>query len=102
MGKNLSKAVIWLVIHIIAFFVLVWAFLGLSPADTYHKIVERAISLKNGTISATNSVAKTAGSMGRVADHHLNEANDRIHGKDPYADYNSTLDTTVRQGTGQQ
>ncbi len=101
MGKNISKAIIWFVIHAIAFFVLTWVLLGMGPLETYNKIASRVISLKNGTITATNSVAKTAGSMGRVANHHLNEANDRINGKDPYQDYNSTLDANVRQGINQ-
>lgn len=101
MGKNISKAIIWLVVHAIAFFVLVWILLGMGPSETYHKIAARVMSVKNGTVAATNSITKTAGDMGRVANHHLNEANDRIHGKDPYQDYNSTLDANVRQGNNQ-
>lgn len=101
MGKNILKAIIWLVIRAISFFVLVWILLGMGPSETYHKIAARVISLKNGTISATNSIAKTAGDMGRVANYHLNEANDRIHGKDPYQDYNSTLDANIRQEINQ-
>ncbi len=101
MGKKISKTIIWLVVHIIAFFILVWILLGMGPFETYQRIVNRVVSFANGTIAATNNITKTAGDMGRVANHHLNEANDRINGKDPYQDYNSTLDANVRQRNNQ-
>lgn len=93
MGKKLSKACTHLIVYIVIFFALVWILLGLTPSQTYHQIVNRAIS-------ATNVATKTAGDMGRVANHHLNEASDRIHGKDPYQDYNNALDARVRQDSG--
>lgn len=96
--KNISKAIVWLVVRAIAFFVLVWIFLGMNPTETYQKIADRAVSLKNGTFSFSQSLSKTASSMNRVADHHLNEAAERTDGVDPYQRYNSTLDHNTRSG----
>lgn len=96
--KNISKAIVWLVVHTVIFFVLVWIFIGMNPTETYRKIADRAISLKNGTFSFSQSLSKTAASMKRVSDHHLNEAAERTDGIDPYQRYNSTLDQKTRSG----
>lgn len=96
--KNISKAIVWLVVRTIAFFVLVWIFIGMNPTETYRTIADRAMSLKNGTFSFSQSLSKTANSMKRVANHHLNEAAERTDGIDPYQRYNSTLDQKTRSG----
>ena len=102
MVKNLTKALVWLVVRAIAFFVLVWIFLGMAPTETYQQIVNRVTSLKNGTASFTQSVTKTGASMGRVGQHHLNEMNDRTNGIDPYQRHNDSLDAQVRKDFGVQ
>lgn len=100
MGKNLAKAFVWFAVHAIAFFLLVWILLGMSPMDTYGQMANRFLSIKNGTFAFSQSVAKTGRSMGKVGNHHLNEMNDRINGKDPYQDYNNSLDSKVRNDFG--
>ena len=101
MLKNLSKICIWFIVRAFIFFVLVWILLCINPTDTYNRIYQRAIALKNGTFSFSQSLSHTARNMGKVADYHLKEAAERIDGKDPYQDYNSTLDRNIRQDFNQ-
>lgn len=102
MVKFLTKALVWFVVHAIAFFVLVWVLLGMGPQETYQQIVNRVISFQNGTASFSQSLAKTGASMGRVGQHHLNEMDDRTNGIDPYQRHNSTIDANTRRDFGAQ
>ncbi len=94
--KNISKGCVWLVVHIIAFVLVAWIFLGMTPTETYQRFIMRMQSYRAGTVSFTSDLAKTGARMGQVADHHLNEAAERIDGHDPYERYNQSLDEKVR------
>lgn len=95
--KKLTKALVWFGVYAIAFILLAWLLLGLTPTQTVQTSYSNVMNLIHGTKSLSRSVAKTAGSMSNVAQHHLNEAAERIDGKDPYEDYNATIDSKVRQ-----
>ncbi len=99
--KNISKALVWLVVHIIAFVLIAWIFLGLTPTETYQKFVARMQSYRAGTFTFTSDLANTGSRMGAVANHHLNEASERIDGHDPYERYNQGLDNNVRRDFNQ-
>ncbi len=98
--KNLSKAFVWLCVHAVAFVLLAWLLLGLTPTQTVNKSYDNILGLINGTRSFGRSLTKTAGSMSSVAQHHLNEAAERIDGKDPYEKYNSQIGQKVLNDFG--
>lgn len=95
--KKLSKTIVWLCVHIVAFILLVWLLLGLTPTQTVQVSHHNIINMINGTKGFGKSVARTAERMSDVAQHHLNEAAERIDGKDPYENYNATLDARVHK-----
>lgn len=93
--KKLTKALIWFCVHAIAFILLAWLLLGLTPTQTVQTSYDNIMGLINGTKNFSRGVTKTAGSMSNVAQHHLNEAAERIDGKDPYENYNANISNKV-------
>ncbi len=92
------RILVRLVFYALVFIVLAWLLLGLTPTQTVQTSMKNIINIVYGTKSFTRSLSQTAGSMGDVARHHLNEAAERVDGKDPYAGFNAGLDAQV-QGT---
>lgn len=93
--KNISKAFVWLMIHFIAFVLVAWIFLGITPTEIYQRFVERMQSFRTGIYPS--DLMKTASRMGQVMDHHLNEASERIDGHDPYERYNQNLNNKIQK-----
>lgn len=92
-GK-LIKGCIKLLIYAVIFTVLVWIFLGLSPKSTWYHFnrqIDRVISF---VTASTNNISSTASDMANVARYHLDQASDRIDGKDPY----ENIDNRLMQG----
>lgn len=98
--RKLIKFCTWLIVHIIAFVVIAWIFLGMTPTETYQKFVYRMHSIRSGTSTFASDLSKTGASMGRVANQHLGEAAERIDGRDPYERQNSIIDQKVRSDFG--
>lgn len=95
--KKLTKALIWFCVHAIAFILLAWLLLGFTPTQTVETSYGNIMNLVSGTKGFSRTVGKTAGSMSNVAQHHLNEAAERIDGKDPYEKYNANIAEKVNQ-----
>ncbi len=99
LGK-IFKALVWLTVHIIVYVLLTWVFLGIGPKETYHKFIQQMNAYRSGAFTFSSDFATTTSKFGRVANHHLNEASERIDGIDPYDRHNSQLDQKVRQDFG--
>lgn len=89
--KVLWKLIVYVVVIYLVFMALAWAFLGSYPRETWSISKLRLNNAWSFVTGATNDVSKTARDMSNVAQKHLNEAKDRIDGKDPYEDYNRSL-----------
>ncbi len=88
------RIVVRLTFYALVFIVLAWLLLGLTPTVTVRTSMRNISNLMN----FTRDISRTASNMGDVARHHLNEASERIDGKDPYEDFNATLDEKTRRG----
>ena len=89
--KMLWKLAVYIVVIYLVFMVLAWALLGSYPRETWGITKLRLNNAWYTVTGASHEVSKTARDMSNVAQKHLNEANDRYHGKDPYEDYNKSL-----------
>ncbi len=102
--KGLIKFLILAVFKIAVFFIIfmlcAWALLGMTPSETWTTTVSRISSLTGGIVNFGHDTMDTAGRMKGVAQYHLNQAAERIDGKDPYEDYNKALDQKVQQDMG--
>lgn len=80
-------------LYIFAFIMLVWVFLGIPPTDSLKTANDRVWSAYQFMAKGTflDDITKTAGDMKRVANRELNQAAERIDGKDPYEDFNNQL-----------
>lgn len=88
---KLIKLCINIAIVIIILMALAWLFLGLTPRQSYERAKAHINSWIHGAGSISQSVQNTADSMADTAKSRLNEAADRINGKDPYEEYNNRL-----------
>ena len=88
---KLIKECIRLVIYAVVFVLLAWIFLGLSPRSTWNRFLTQAGHVTSFVTGSARNVSETASDMANVAKYHLNEASDRIDGKDPYEDFNNRL-----------
>lgn len=89
-GK-LIKGCVRLAVYAVVFTLLAWIFLGLSPRDTWNRFLKQVNYVTSFVTGSARNVSETASSMANVAKHHLNEAADRIDGKDPYEGFNNRL-----------
>ena len=101
MGKKFKKASVWLLVHIIAFVVSVWFFMGIKPIDTYYKTTRQLSSYVNSIRSGFGLFADASSRLGAKANKYgLQEAKDVMDGKDYYEGYDMNLNKTVRSGMG--
>lgn len=94
--KKLTKICVWLIVHIIAFVLVAWIFLGLTPLETYQKFTTRMSSIRNGTFSFVSDAADAGNRLGKTANRHYNDSERVRQGHDPYEDYNADLDARTR------
>ncbi len=97
----LIKTIIRLIIYIAVFMAFVWLLLGIPPQDTWTRSWDRLNQMIGRAASSAGDIAKTAGDMKNVAGYHLQQAADRIDGKDPYEDFNAQLSEQVRRDLNQ-
>ncbi len=95
--KGLIKLIIRLAIIYIIFLALAWALLGVPPMEGWTITKSRISSSVNFITGATSDISDTAGDMARVGGRHLQDATDRFHGKDPYEDFNKSLNNPAAQ-----
>lgn len=71
-------------LYVFAFMMLVWVFLGISPTDSLNKVNNRIWQGYRFMFADTvvDDITKTAGSMKRAANRELNQASERIAGKE--------------------
>ncbi|MDR2902555.1 MAG: hypothetical protein LBU87_05575 [Lactobacillales bacterium] len=86
--SKLLKYCILLAFYIAVFVGLVWLLLGMNPKETYTKARDHFYQVKAKLTGAKTAFSETASDMAGVAKYHLNEAQDRIEGKDPYRNVN--------------
>lgn len=82
-GK-LIKVCIKLMIYAVIFTVIAWIFLGLSPKSTWDRFNRQVDKITSFITGSVRNVSSTASDMANVARYHLDQASDRIEGKDPY------------------
>ena len=51
MNKKFGKALVWLAVHITAFVISVWFFMGIKPIDTYYKTTRQLSSYVNSVLA---------------------------------------------------
>ena len=101
MNKKFSKALVWLALHITAFVISVWFFMGIKPIDTYYKTKRQLSSYVNSIGSSFGLFTDASSRLGSKAGKYgLQEAKDVMDGKDYYEGYNMNLDKKVRSGMG--
>ncbi len=92
------RILVRLTFYALVFILLSYFLLGLKPNQTVQTSVRNITNLVYGTKSFTRSISETAGNMGNVARHHLNEASERIDGKDPYEDFDPNAMSNTQIG----
>ena len=83
--------------YIAIFLGLVWLLLGIPPKEAWLRTQNNVGRLFGRASTFAGDFSKTAGDMKNVADYHLQEASDRLHGKDPYAKLAEKLDASIGQ-----
>ena len=89
-GK-LIKGCINLVIYAVIFTMIAWIFLGLSPKSTWDRFNRQVDKVTSFITGSAGNISSTASDMANVARYHLDQASDRIDGKDPYEEVGDRL-----------
>ena len=74
---------------------LIWFLLGIPPQEAFTRAKTNLGRFLGQTSKFAGDFGKTAGDMKNVAEHHLEEANDRLHGIDPYTKLAKKLDESM-------
>ena len=95
MFSKIFRALFHTCFYIAIFLGLVWLLLGIDPKEALTRSRDNLGRLFGRASNFAGDFTKTAGDMKNVADYHLQEANDRLHGVDPYIKMAKKLDESM-------
>jgi len=96
MFSRLLRALFHTCFYVAIFLGLVWLLLGIPPQEAVVRSRDNLRRLFGRADNFAQDFTKTAGDMKDVADYHLQEANDRLHGIDPYTKLAKKLDEKMK------
>jgi hypothetical protein len=96
MFSRLFRILFHTAVYIAIFLGLVWLLLGIPPQEALTRSRDNLRRLFGQADHFAGDFKKTAGDMKEVADYHLQEANDRLHGIDPYTKLAKKLDESMK------
>lgn len=96
MFSRLFRILFHTLFYVAIFLGLVWLLLGIPPKEAFVRSRDNVGRLFGRAGTFAGDFTKTAGDMKDVADYHLQEANDRLHGVDPYAKLAKKLDESIK------
>ncbi|MBR4926794.1 MAG: hypothetical protein IKY98_00545 [Alphaproteobacteria bacterium] len=79
------------------FMIMAWILIGMHPKDTWYKTSDRVRGVWHWVIGFSADVKDAGQGLHRLGEKHLNEAQDRFHGIDPYEDVNRRLSEQAGQ-----